>query len=346
MNKVIEIPRMSVKLVKSLKLHNDKVWSIDFEPKRGLLATGSTDKAIKVVQLRNGKENLLDVLDDTVHKKAVRSVAWRPHSDLLAAGSFDSTISIWTQGDMDVDEPSTLEMDLLAIIEGHENEVKGVSWSHDGYLLATCSRDKSVWIWETDEAGEEYECVSVLQEHSQDVKHVVWHTKLNLLASSSYDDTVRIWKDFDDDWECAAVLTGHEGTVWCSDFSKEEHPIRICSGSDDSTVRVWKYIGDDEDDQQEWVCESVLPAVHKRQVYGVSWGTNGLIASVGADGVLAIYKETQTEDGNSTWEVVAKHSTSHGVYEINTVKWSTIDGKDMLLTAGDDGRVNLWDIQV
>ncbi|CCD26256.1 iron-sulfur cluster assembly protein CIA1 NDAI_0H00820 [Naumovozyma dairenensis CBS 421] len=352
---------MSLKLVKSLKLQNDKLWSLDFA--HGLLATGSTDRKIKIISVKDKDHvKLVDVLDDTVHKKAIRSVAWRPHSNLLAAGSFDSTVSIWSKesfDDLEIEDDDeetndstaatderTLEMDLLAIIEGHENEVKGIAWSHDGYLLATCSRDKSVWIWETDETGEEYECVSVLQEHSQDVKHVVWHPTLPLLASSSYDDTIRLWKDYDDDWECAAVLNGHEGTVWCSDFEKmldltEEtcnDRLRLCSASDDSTVRVWKYIADDEDGQQEWECEAILPAVHARQIYSVSWGPNGLIASTGSDGTLAIYKETENHD----WEVIAKRELCHGVYEVNIVKWIDVNGKMLLATGGDDGCANLW----
>lgn len=323
-----------IQLVRSLNAHTDKVWSVAVHNTLPLLATASTDRTTKVYDLTSGAE--VTQLDDT-HKRSVRSVAWKPTGEhpSLAAGSFDSTISIWGK---DVDEWS-----LFAVIEGHENEVKGVSWSRDGYFLASCSRDKSIWLWETDEDNEEFECVSVLQDHTQDVKHVVWHMYEDLLASSSYDDTVKLWKEDDDDWACVATLTGHSGTVWCSDFEKSEQSMRVVSGSDDCSVKVWKRV-DKTPGEETWELESTLPQAHTRAVYSVSWSTSGKVASVGSDGQLVIYQ--QQPGTNGEWEIISRQSLCHGVHEANSVQWCKSYGtaKEWLVTGGDDGVVNIWSI--
>ena len=85
-------------------------------------------------------------------------VAWSPSGRTLATGSFDSNVGIWEQErDEDDDEededgqPRSLgtgDWECVGTLEGHETECKSVGYSSSGTLLASCSRDKSVWIWE------------------------------------------------------------------------------------------------------------------------------------------------------------------------------------------------------
>lgn len=340
---------MKLTLKKSLEAHDGSVWSLSVKKNEItgnplLLASGSTDKQVKIFSLTSENYDLYETLDSSVHRKTISSVSWRPNTLneqlILASSSFDTTTSIWGK------EPSDSDFELLALIEGHENEVKSCQWSHNGKYLATCSRDKSVWIWEADEYSEEFECVAVLQEHDQDIKNVAWHPEQLMLATSSYDDTVKIYIPYEDDWECVSSLEGHEGTVWCSAFEAglNTDSTRLVTCSDDSTLKVWEMVHDGTDDNegQIWEVQSQLPDyVHSRQIYSCAWNDkNGLIASTGADGKLAVYKE-KGQRGSGEWDVVAELHDAHHEYEVNCVTW--ID-ENTLATAGDNGSINIFSL--
>lgn len=250
------------------------------------------------------------------------------------------------------------------VLDGHESEVKSVAWSAGGNFLATCSRDKSIWVWE--EIGDDdFETVAVMSDHDGDVKCVAWHPEEELLASGSYDNDIRLWRE-EDDWGCVEVLSGHESTVWGIDWERPSGS-RLCSCSEDMTIRIWS-------DSSGWREEAQLPRRHERSIYAVAWKNNKIV-STGGDGRIVVYEERSIEtvesnedeepkrNGESSlastdggghyvsaspnpikteWTVIKQIEAGHGVYEINHVCWASRGTEDLIITTGDDGVINVW----
>ncbi|KAL3427723.1 cytosolic iron-sulfur protein assembly protein 1 [Phlyctema vagabunda] len=349
-----------------------------------LIATATSEKTVRVYSLANF--TLHSTLDGG-HSRSVRSVAWKPVAKdtgilSIATGSFDSTMGIWRRkegegasgngggGSLEVevtrngvvsdgadDSEDGDDWDFSIVLEGHDSEVKHVAYSPSGQWLASCSRDKSIWIWEEigEDGDDEFETVAVLQEHTADVKCVCWRAQgdndnSEVLASSSYDDTIRLWREEGDgEWGCFAVMEGHDGIVWSLDwepeismreFGSRETP-RLISSSADSTIRVWSQAPEAPQPnkpsfynsgipstmrpapaEETWICTSVLPKVHEFPIYSVSWSKKtGRIVSAGCDGKVIIYEEKKTSDTETEWVIVSTLEGAHGPYELNHVTW-------------------------
>ncbi|KAF2770143.1 WD40 repeat-like protein [Teratosphaeria nubilosa] len=331
---------------------NSRTWLSNPHPHLPILATACSDKTVRIYSLHNFQQQ------STIsggHKRSIRSVAWKPNSkgeSVLATGSFDASAGIWRRWEEGAGDVQQRERDFTSglsgggdgqdgeedeewrfavILDGHDSEIKSLAFAPTAPLLATCSRDKSVWIWEELE-DDNFETVAVLQEHEGDVKCVAWHPAEECLASGSYDDTIRIWREDVDDWACCAHLTGHGGTVWWVGFEdpnniyalgarealnevQEEYVHmrlavgpRLMSCSDDLSIRVWRKVPKDRKDgdgakkiasiwknrdfEEEWVEEVRLPQAHERPVYAVSWSKKtGRVVSSGSDGKIVVYEE-------------------------------------------------------
>ena len=130
-----------------------------------------------------------------------------------------------------------------------------------------------------------------------------------------------------------------------------------------------------------WAEDAILPPAHDLAIYAVAWSKRtGLVASVGADGRIVIYKERFTTEAMDTdadasiatdgqgqdhsqgqgqglklprteWNVIATLDGAHGIYEINHVCWAKradrgrregVEDEEVLVTTADDGSIKLW----
>ncbi len=336
----------SLKLLAELEAPTPaRTWQSAPHPHLPIVATATSEKTVSIHSLRDFR--LLSTVSGG-HKRSIRSVAWRDDGkkgeSVLATGSFDSSVGIWKRDDAysnaeggppgshangyyDISDDELVgsesirnedpeDWQFAVLLTGHDSEVKCVAFSPSNpSLLATSSRDKSLWIWEAISKEDDYETIAVLTEHSGDVKSVAWHPEREVLASGSYDDTIRIWRDIEEegDWGCVGCIEGHQGTVWgvaweprVTEDSYEE--LRLASCSDDLTVRIWKKSEPEKREERKpgalpsiirppsstevWRQHGVLPQMHSRSIYAISWSkVTGMIVSCGGDGSIFVYRE-------------------------------------------------------
>jgi cytosolic iron-sulfur protein assembly protein CIAO1 len=128
----------------AIEAHLDRCWHLALHPSLSLLASSSSDQTVNIY---NPESAALIATLKGQHSRSIRASHWKPSSQpALATASFDGSVGIWRPENDDGREGQ--EWECVAQLEGHENECKYVAWSSDGQYIATCSRDKSVWIWE------------------------------------------------------------------------------------------------------------------------------------------------------------------------------------------------------
>ena len=120
---------LGTSMAKTLNGHTERVFSVAFSTDGKTLASGSSDRTIKLWDVATGQ----NTATLTGHTNEVTSVAFSPDGKTLASGSLDKTIKLW----------DVATRKNTATLNGHTDWVSSVAFSPDGKTLASGS-----WGWE------------------------------------------------------------------------------------------------------------------------------------------------------------------------------------------------------
>jgi len=342
-----------------LEGHKDRVWHVCWNNQGETLASCGGDKTVRLwhrTKEDSREEDSASTLGfspmetlEKTHTKTIRRCEFSKCDTMIATVSFDATTCIWDKGGQA--SATDAEWDLVVTLEGHESEIKDVAWSPDGELLATCGRDKSIWIW-LKEIDDQFECLDVLQGHTQDVKSLRWVPKTRALVSASYDNTIKIWNECNDEWLCTQTLDtayqGHESTVWNLACNQEGSKLLSCD--DTGMILLWSIETCDSSVELKLVSRNKVPSDFS--IYSIDWASSGLIAIGSADNSISLLQLERSEGGaageeadkrgNEILKLVKEVKQAHAG-DVNCVRFNPKD-PNLLASAGDDELVKLWRI--
>ncbi|KAF9352196.1 hypothetical protein BGX26_009934, partial [Mortierella sp. AD094] len=204
-------------IIRALKDHKNRVWSLSFSVAGNRIISGSHDKTMRLWDIDTGD----CVRTFLGHTGAVYSVAYSPKGARIASGSHDKTVRLW-------DDDTG---DCIFTLQGHGEYIKSVTFSPKGDLIASGSRDTTVRLWDIDTGN----CVRTLQGHTDCVNSVIYSPKGDQIASGSGDKALRLWDV--DTGECFRTLRGHGHSILSVVYSPKGD--RIASGGLDEKVRLW-----------------------------------------------------------------------------------------------------------
>ncbi|KAJ8504034.1 hypothetical protein OPV22_004920 [Ensete ventricosum] len=229
-----------------------------------------------------------------------------------------------------------LELRVIQKLEGHTDRVWGLAWNPAATgvtgMLASCSGDKTVRIWQKGPSGS-WDCSAVLEDtHARTVRSCAWSPSGKLLATASFDGTTAVWEHVGGEFECVATLEGHENEVKGVSWNASGSLLATCAR--DKTVWIWE-----AQPGNEFECVSVLQG-HTQDVKMVQWHPFlDVLVSVSYDNSVKVW----TEDGDDDWHCVQTLGEASSGHTSTVWALSFNSVGDRMVTCSDDLTLKIWD---
>ncbi|KAJ0403686.1 hypothetical protein P43SY_003798 [Pythium insidiosum] len=210
------------------------IYGVDAHPSKLLFATAGGDGSVKIWALdpQGGGIAAFELLATlSFHEQAVNCVRWAGHGRFLASGSDDQLVLLYELQPGAPPpvpfgsnaKPNKQNWGRCATLKRHTMDIQDLAWSPDDRLLATCSIDNTICIWDVDSTSITpvmNQPLHTLSSHNGWVKGVAWDPVGKYLTSAGEDKTVRVWHvdSFEEVEVISEPFEGYDSFVY-SDFS-------------------------------------------------------------------------------------------------------------------------------
>jgi len=294
-----------------LEGHTHSVSTAAFNPKYPLIASGSSDKTVRLWK-PNGIP--LKTPNPMKHNKEVYTISFSPNGEYIASGSADKTIKLWKR-----------DGTYITTLNGHEEGVNYVSFSPDNQNVISTSNDQTVRIWRiyANPSKIQLKSTIIIKGHTGKVWSVEYSPDGQLIASASDDGTIKIWNK---DGKFITTLKGHTAAVKSASFGSDRKTV--VSVSEDSKIKIWKW----KTNLKNWNSETLT--TQSNRAYLVKFSPDyKLIAATSANGTIQLW----TASTKKSLPSIGRHQDI--IFDLN---FST-DGKQ-IVTASRDKTIRIWRI--
>ncbi len=300
------------KCLKTLQAHTSRVWSVTFSPNGSQLASGGDDRTAIIWDIDTGYA----VSKFQGHSNCTYALALSPNRQILASAHEDQTLKLWLVRSQQTN-PSTYECKYFKALHGHSNRIFAVAFSPDGSILASCSGDRTIKLWDV----ETWRCFHTFKEHTSWVWSLAFSPDGKTLASGSYDRTVKLWNI--KTGKCINTLTGHPSSLLSVAFSPDG--TLLASSGYEQVIKLWDVLTGE--------CLKTWEA-HQSRVWCVAFSPDGTtLATAGDDRIIRLW----AIDTGECLQALNGHSSQ--------VMSLQFDDNELIVSSSGDNTIKTWDVK-